>query len=108
MKTIKEKYLEKNLENECLDFAREQGFTCWKNESNGNVGIPDISLLFSEKIYLIELKRKDFGRLSVYQKFWMDKFPSIVFIINDLDNFKRLVLDIKSREKCNISRSKIQ
>lgn len=71
------------LEKECLDIARRHGWVCWKNEKNGNKGIPDDSLLNPDgRFFLIEFKKDEHQRLRPEQVLWSRRFPNIVHRID--------------------------
>lgn len=85
---------EKEFEKKCINYARQHGWAAWKNENNGNKGIPDYSLLSpSGKFLLVEFKRPDgTGRLSMEQIHWQQKYPEIIKICYDFDFFQHLIL----------------
>ena len=85
---------EKELERACVAYARGHGWAAWKNEKNGNKGIPDFSFLSHEGnlFMLVEFKRHDGkGRLSPEQKVWRDRFPSVIWVFDDFDDFKEFI-----------------
>ena len=86
---------EKELEKKCINYARSEGFVCWKNENNGNCGIPDFSILLNNRVFLIEFKNGNRGVLSGSQKEWKNRFSSIVAIIDNYIDFQTLIRKIK-------------
>lgn len=84
---------ERQLESNCLAFARSRGWVCWKNEPTGNKGIPDDSLLSPDgaTIILVEFKRPDGrGRLSQEQRRWLGRCR-LAFVIDNFSDFARLL-----------------
>ena len=63
------KQIESELEKACVKFARSNGWDCWKNEKNGNKGIPDYSLLKSGVFLLVEFKTES-GKVSHEHIYW--------------------------------------
>ena len=53
------KHIETEIERACRAYARERGWVCWKNEKNGNKGIPDDTFLSPDgmRFLLIEFKK---------------------------------------------------
>lgn len=84
------KKIESELEHRCIRWARSQGWDCWKNEKNGNKGIPDHSLLRDECFILIEFKAFDDSRVSPLQKKWLERHRN-AYLVNDFEHFKFIV-----------------
>lgn len=86
-------HAERDFEKRCIAMARKEGWSCWKNEKNGNKGIPDFSLLHPDgRFLLVEFKRPDGGgRLSPMQQVWIDRFPDVVKVIDSLEDFKAAI-----------------
>lgn len=83
---------EKELEQQCVLYARAHGWDAWKNENNGNKGIPDHSLLKRDVFLMVEFKRPDGGgRISKEQLLWKNRHPHTVHFCNSLDNFKEIL-----------------
>lgn len=83
---------EKTLEIQCCTLARLNGWAAWKNEKNGNKGIPDDSFLHPDgRFYLIEFKKNARERLRPEQKTWSERFPNIVHRIDSLADFCALL-----------------
>ena len=87
------KKIELNLERQCRAYAREQGWACWKNENNGNKGIPDDSFLSPDgrRFLLVEFKASETSRIRPEQTTWRERFPTVVHIISDFPAFQRLL-----------------
>ncbi len=85
--------IELNLERQCRAYARAQGWACWKNENNGNKGIPDDSFLSRDgtRFLLVEFKASPTSRIRPEQTEWQRRFPDIVHIISDFPAFQRLL-----------------
>lgn len=92
------KHPEQDFERQCVELARREGWTCWKNEHNGLKGIPDYSMLNPDgRFLLVEFKRPDGkGKVAPLQKVWLERFPKTAFVVDNLQTFKDL---IKSCEK---------
>lgn len=89
------------LENECRLFARSQGIVCWKNEKNGNKGIPDDSFLLPNGIiFLVEFKKNDKQKLRPEQKMWLEKYPYTCFLISSFDEFCNLIEYLCNTTRC--------
>ena len=86
------KPLEKDLETRCILEARKRGWDAWKNENNGNKGIPDHSLLSRYgKFLMVEFKRDAKARIRPEQIIWKERHPDTVHFIHDLDTFLKLI-----------------
>lgn len=81
------------LEVRCRDYARKQGWRCWKNEKNGCKGIPDDSFLSPDgsRFLLIEFKKDARQRLRPEQRVWAEMYPKIVFRVHSYEDFVRLI-----------------
>lgn len=84
---------ERDFERRCIAEARRQGWACWKNEGNGNKGIPDYSLLNPDgRFLLVEFKRPDGkGRVSKEQETWRRRFPEVVHVIDSYEGFLQAI-----------------
>ena len=80
---------EREFEQRCVDLARANGWTCWKNEHNGLKGIPDYSMLHPDgRFMLVEFKRPDGkGRASPLQRVWAERFPKTVRLVETMEEF---------------------
>lgn len=87
------KHEELDLEKRCRAWARANGWVAWKNEKNGCKGIPDDSFLSPDgsRFLLVEFKKDKHQRLRPEQEVWRTRFPHIIFIIYDFEDFKRLI-----------------
>lgn len=85
---------ERDLERRCVAEARRRGWVAWKNEGNGNKGIPDHSLMTPDgsAIFLIEFKRDDRQPLRPEQKLWAAKTP-LFRLIFDFQQFTDFLAD---------------
>lgn len=84
---------EKQLEEKCCEYARSLGIVAVKLENVGMVGIPD-RLFIGEggKTLFIEFKTPNkSGRLSNEQKFWLKFLGDAGHVIDDFENFKKLI-----------------
>lgn len=83
---------ELKLEMKCREAARRAGWACWKNENNGNKGIPDDSFLNEDgRFLLIEFKKDEKQRLRPEQETWKKRFPNIVFRVSSYSDFCKLL-----------------
>lgn len=83
---------EKNIERACIAYARRRGWDCWKNENNGNKGIPDYSLLSPEgRFLMVEFKRSATANVRPEQKRWASRHPETVFFCHDIETFTKIL-----------------
>ena len=61
------KHEERDLERRCVQLARRHGWDAWKNENNGNKGIPDHSFLKDGRFVMVEFKRSATARIRPEQ-----------------------------------------
>ena len=87
-------HIETEIERACRAYAREQGWTCWKNEKNGNKGIPDDTFLSPDgmRFFLIEFKKDEKAYIRPEQLTWKNRYPNVVFFVSSLDQFKKILL----------------
>lgn len=85
------KHIETELEKRCIKEARRQGWSCWKNEKNGNKGIPDFSILRDGVFKLVEFKRDGRQKLSADQQLWFNRHQKNCILISDFDEFLRIL-----------------
>lgn len=80
------------LERECRALARRNGWVAWKNEKNGNKGIPDDSFLHkSGRFLLVEFKKDAKQRPRPEQQLWLDAFPNTAYLIGTKEDFCKLL-----------------
>lgn len=86
--------IELNIERQCRAYARAQGWVCWKNEKNGNKGIPDDTFLSPDgkRFFLIEFKKNEKAYIRPEQLTWQNRYPNIVFFVSSLDQLKKILL----------------
>ncbi len=82
---------ERNLERRCIDYARRNGWYCWKNENNGNTGIPDHSLLNGGRFIMVEFKRSATAHIRPEQIRWQERHPDVVFFCHDFETFTKIL-----------------
>lgn len=83
---------EKAIEKDCIREARRRGWDCWKNENNGNKGIPDYSLLSPQgRFVMVEFKRSATAHVRPEQKRWAAKHPDIVFFCHNFETFVKIL-----------------
>ncbi len=89
-------HIETDLEKKCRAFARSMGWTAWKNEKNGNKGIPDDTFLSPDgkRFLLIEFKKDAKAYIRPEQLTWKNRYPDIVFFVSNSDQFKKILLQI--------------
>lgn len=86
------KHIEKDLEQNCRRFARLNGFACWKNEKNGNKGIPDSSFLSPSGVFfMVEFKKDDTQKPRPEQKIWLDRYKNTCFLVGNYKYFCDLI-----------------
>lgn len=88
------KHIETEIERECRAYARERGWVCWKNEKNGNKGIPDDTFLSPDgtRFFLIEFKKDEKAYIRPEQLTWKNRYPNVVFFVSSLNQFKKILL----------------
>ena len=82
---------ERNLERKCIAYARSHGWDCWKNEKNGNTGIPDYSLLKGGRFIMVEFKASATARIRPEQIRWKERHPDVVFFCHDFETFTKIL-----------------
>lgn len=83
---------EKDIEKTCIREARRRGWDCWKNENNGNKGIPDYSLLSPEgRFVMVEFKRSAAAHIRPEQLTWAARHPETVYFCHDLETFIKIL-----------------
>lgn len=83
---------ELRIERECRAIARANGWAAWKNEKNGNKGIPDDSFLHPDgRFLLVEFKKDEQQRPRPEQMMWIKRFPKHVHIVWSVEHFCRLL-----------------
>jgi len=90
---MKNKQLERELEERCTGYAREKGLVSVKLENVGMAGIPDRLIIGQGgKTLFIEFKTPNkSGRLSEEQKFWLKYLGGAGHVIDDFDDFIKLI-----------------
>lgn len=91
---------EKKIEDYCRQFARRRGWLVWKNEANGNKGIPDDSFLYPKTgvFLLVEFKKDKEQSPRPEQQKWLLKAPLNAVLIGSIEDFEELI--IHSEKKC--------
>lgn len=81
------------LETKCRAYARQNGFLCWKNENNGNKGIPDDSFFYPQTrhFFMVEFKKDTKQRPRPEQVRWLNLMPENAFLIGSFDDFKKII-----------------
>ena len=82
---------ERDLERQCVQLARRHGWDCWKNENNGNKGIPDYSFLNGGRFVMVEFKRSATAHIRPEQMTWQARHPETVFFCHDIETFKEIL-----------------
>lgn len=82
---------ERDLERQCVQLARRHGWDAWKNENNGNKGIPDYSFLKGWRFVMVEFKRSATARIRPEQLTWQARHPETVFFCHDIETFKEIL-----------------
>lgn len=92
------KQLEFELERKCRLYARQHGWLAWKNEKNGNKGIPDDSLLHPDRgVFLfVEFKKGEKENLRPEQKVWQKRCGNYFHRIDNFEQFKQLLSESHS------------
>ena len=82
---------ERDIERRCIDYARRNGWDCWKNENNGNTGILDHSLLKGCRFVMVEFKRSATARIRPEQIRWQERHQDVVFFCHDFETFTKIL-----------------
>ena len=82
---------EKDLEKQCVLLARAHGWDAWKNENNGNKGIPDYSFLRGGRFVMVEFKRSATARIRPEQLTWAARHQETVFFCHDIETFTKIL-----------------
>ncbi|MBO7541932.1 MAG: hypothetical protein J6T33_09765 [Bacteroidales bacterium] len=82
---------EKEIERQCVQLARRHGWDAWKNENNGNKGIPDYSFLKDGHFIMVEFKRSATAHVRPEQLTWQARHPETVFFCHDLETFTKIL-----------------
>ena len=85
------KHEARDLERRCIDYARRNGWDCWKNENNGNKGIPDHSLLKGGRFIMVEFKASATARIRPEQIRWKERHPETIYFVHDFDTFTKII-----------------
>lgn len=85
------RFIEKKLEDRCVAWARAHGWDCWKNENNGNKGIPDYSLLKDGRFVMVEFKASETARIRPEQVRWKERHSDMVFFCHDFETFTQIL-----------------
>lgn len=85
------KHEEFEIERQCVQLARAHGWDAWKNEANGNKGIPDYSFLKGWRFVMVEFKRSAAARIRPEQLTWQARHPETVFFCHDIEIFKKIL-----------------
>lgn len=84
------KHEELTLELACRQIARQAGWAAFKNEKNGNKGVPDDTFVHpSGAVFFVEFKTLK-GRISKEQRWWLEHFNH-VYVVRDVETFKSLL-----------------
>ena len=83
---------ERDLEQRCVLEARRRGFLAWKNEKNGNKGIPDHSFITpnGRAFFMVEFKKDDTQQLRPEQKLWLERVQC-AHLCFDFQDFTKLL-----------------
>ena len=95
-----DKMLEKKVEKAFVDRAKALGGLCIKFVSPSMTGVPDRIVLLNGRVYFVELKRPNGGRLSPRQKYVHGLFAKCgikvhcVWNLEDVEDFygKRIIV----------------
>lgn len=89
------KHEERDLERMCIDYARQHGWDCWKNENNGNTGIPDHSLLKGGRFVMVEFKASATARIRQEQIRWKERHPETIYFVHNFEQFLEIMENAK-------------
>lgn len=90
-KIDKMRHEERDLEKQCVQLARRHGWDAWKNENNGNKGIPDYSFLKDGRFVMVEFKRSATAHVRPEQLTWQARHPETVFFCHDIETFTKIL-----------------
>ena len=84
---------EQELELQCTQIARSQGWRAVKLEKNAHKGIPDRLFISKNGICrFVEFKNPNKkGRISTYQRYWIDFLGSSCLVCSDYEEFKEFL-----------------
>ena len=82
---------EREIERQCVQLARRHGWDAWKNENNGNKGIPDYSFLKGGRFVMVEFKRSAAAHIRHEQLTWQARHPETVFFCHDIETFTKIL-----------------
>lgn len=85
------KLIEKQLEDRCVAWARAHGWDAWKNEHNGNTGIPDRSFLKGSRFIMVEFKASATVRIRPEQVRWKERHPETIYFVHDFETFTKIL-----------------
>lgn len=86
------KHDELDIERVCRQHARAAGWVAWKNEKNGNKGIPDDSFLHPDgRFYLVEFKKDARQHARPEQELWLRRFPHVAHLISSVKEFDAIL-----------------
>lgn len=93
-------HIESELEKQCRAYARTHGCVAWKNEKNGNKGIPDDSFLTpSGRFFMVEFKKSKNAKVRPEQLLWKQRFPQLIHFVNDYTDFVNIIDNLTKTEK---------
>lgn len=79
---------ELQLEKQCREYARRNGWVACKLEKNGHKGIPDDLFIAPDgQCFLIEFKKDDRQKPRPEQAVWRARFPKLVHLIGSFKVF---------------------
>jgi hypothetical protein len=83
---------ERQLEQQCRRYARQQGLIMCKLEKNGHKGIPDDIILTDDgRFWLVEFKNGALGRLSDEQRVYERRLSNCLSVIRYFADFQTLI-----------------
>lgn len=85
------KFIEKQLEDRCVAWARAHGWDVWKNEHNGNTGISDRSFLKGSRFVMIEFKASAHSRIRPEQVRWKERHPETIYFVHNFETFTKIL-----------------
>ena len=89
---------ERELQKECLKYARDLGFFARKVETPHYRGFPDCLFIFEGSVFFVEFKHpNNRGRLSEHQKMDILKLEDAgvaVHVVNDFKVFKNIIAGV--------------
>lgn len=88
---------ESDIERKLVQYCRDKGWECLKLRIDGENGFPDRTVITSNGIYFIELKRPG-GKLRARQRVWINKLTNLGHRAGCFDTLERAIESVETWE----------